>query len=144
MNSFYLIPHRNAWKVFAILKASLLIILVTGCAPVEINYIPTSNADLWIGNYNRNVEVVGEVLAVHYAPSIYSREATFTVIAHDDGQVMLFCLENSYPTGTLVTVRGAQTSPKKVYVPSPTGFTEEYYIAICVDEIEEVANNYEI
>ena len=129
------------WKLFAIFKLSLLIILLTGCGVVATNYIPVNNTEIWIGNSNRNVEVVGEVLAVHYAPSLYSRTATVTAISHDDGQLMLFCMEESYPTGTRFTVRGAQSSPRRVLIPSPTGFVEEFYIAICVDEVSVVSSN---
>ena len=123
------------WKLFVIFKLSLLFILLTGCSGTDKNYVPVSNTELWAGDSNRDVEITGVVMAIHHPPSIYNRKAVFTTITHDDGQAMLFCMEETYPIETVLTIRGRQTSPQEVRIPHPTGYTVENYIGICVEEV---------
>lgn len=135
-------------KLFAL---SLLSLLLVSCTAAEINYAKVDSTQLWAGDVGRAVEITVTVNVVHYPPSIYDQREYVTAVVHGDVQILLFCLKNIYPQGTSLTVRGKQLPVSMVQVPNPTGFAEEYYVAICVDDVVagvnadiEVANNYEI
>ena len=133
------------WKLFAIFKLSLLIILLIGCTVAEIDYARVDSTQLWAGDVGRAVEITITVNVVHYPPSIYSQNEYVTAVVHGDVQILLFCLSDIYPQGTSLTVRGKQLPVSVVEVPNPTGFNEEYYAAICVDDIVRGVNaNIEI
>ena len=123
----------NIKKVAVIFFLAIALIL-TSCGAAPIDYAEVGNDELWAGHVGRAVTITGTVVTPHYAPYIYSANNNIVVIERQEQLIYLFCLDTVFFLGEELAIKGTQLPVRNVKVPSPTGYNDEYIVAICVNE----------